>query len=301
MADHPNFDSSDYEPTQQLANPFHISRSGSQILYLGRLIIDRPALKQLKLVKGILIFTTSYPKDILWICPGKETPGHKEYRSLARLLGKGAETDRQVHARLQETLLTEFDSDTSLLAALDKERMDILLESIRPLVEGSPAILQDHFFIKQDVTEQETFVQHQQIYRPQIQEHWNLQSRWTASSDTGELTFALLTAKSQGLLGDSYHLSTLDVPQIGTLILTTVDRVLMAKFPPLTLLRRMVAAFQGPLATMEDLAGQEAEDANMNRNEGATGPTPPRMMRVNGPRDPGENELLDALQTGQKE
>ena len=275
MADHPNFDSSDYEPTQQLTNPFHISNSGSQILYLGRWIIDSPALKQLKLAKGILIFTTPHPKGILWICPGKETPGHKEYRSLARLLGKGEETDRQVHARVQETLLTEFDSDTSLLAALDKERMDILLKSIRPLVEGSPAILQDHFFIKQDSTEQETFVQRQQIHRPQILAHWNLQSRWTASSDTGELTFALLTAKSQGLLGDRYDLSTLDVPQIGTLILKKTDQVLMAKFPPVALLSRTVAALQGPLTTMEDLTGQEAEDANRNRNEGAEGPLLP--------------------------
>ncbi len=67
LDEHPNFDSTDYEPTQQLDNPFHISRSDSQILYLGRWIIDSPALKRLELAKGILIFTTPQTKDILLI------------------------------------------------------------------------------------------------------------------------------------------------------------------------------------------------------------------------------------------
>ena len=49
----------------------------------------------------------------------------------------------------------------------------------------------------------------------------------------------------------------------------------MAKFPPVALLSRTVAALQGPLTTMEDLTGQEAEDANRNRNEGAEGPLLP--------------------------
>jgi hypothetical protein len=46
--------------------------------------------------------------------------------------------------------MTQFDSDTSLLAGLDKAHMDILLESIHPIVDGNPDILQDHYIIKQD-------------------------------------------------------------------------------------------------------------------------------------------------------
>jgi hypothetical protein len=164
--DYPNFDLTDFEPTQ-LTNPYHISRSDHQILTLGRWIKDSPALRQLKLTKGILIFNTPHRKGILWICPGKETPGHQEYRSLVRLLGRGEETDRQEHSRIQETLLTQFDSDTSLLTTLDKKLMDILLETIHQIVEGSPAILQDHL-IEKDVTNQEAFTRHQPTHHPQI-------------------------------------------------------------------------------------------------------------------------------------
>ena len=273
MADYPNFDLTDFEPTQQLTNPYHISRSGSQILTLGRWIKDSPALRQLKLAKGILIFNTPHPKGILWICPGKETPRHQEYRSLARLLGRGEETDRQVHSRLQETLLTQFDSDTSLLATLDKMRMEILLETIHPIVEGSPAILQDHY-IEKDVTNQETFTRHQPTHRPQIQATWDLQPRWKASSDTEELICALLAAKSQGLLGDRYHLGVLSVPQVGTLILTATDYALTAKIPPKTLFKRLVDAFKAPLTSMEELTKDEAEYDFVSQTVGAGGLLP---------------------------
>ncbi len=168
VADYPNFDLTDFESTQEFTNPYHISPSGSQILTLGRWITDSPSLRQLKLAKGILIFNTPHPKGILWICPGKETPGHQEYRSFARLLGRGEDTDRQVHARLQETLVKQFDTDTSLLGTLDRMRMDILLETIHPIVEGSPAILQDHY-IETDATNQETVAFHRPTHRPQIQ------------------------------------------------------------------------------------------------------------------------------------
>ena len=273
MADYPNFDLTDFEPTQELTNPYHISRSGSQILTLGRWITDSPALRQLKLAKGILIFNTPHPKGILWICPGKETPGHQEYRSLARLLGRGEDTDRQVHARLQETLVKQFDTDTSLLATLDRMRMDILLETIHPIVEGSPAILQDHY-IETDATNQETVACHRPTHRPQIQVTWNLQPRWKASSDTEELICALLTAKSEGLLGDHYHLGVLIVPQVGTLILTSTDYALTTKIPPKTLLKRPMDVLTVPLTSMEELTKDEEEYDFVSQTEGAGGLLP---------------------------
>jgi hypothetical protein len=270
MADFPNFDVTDFEPRQELNNPYHISQSGSQILTLGRWIADSPALRQLKLAKGILIFNTPHPKGILWICPGKETQGQKEYRSLGRLLGRGEETDRQIHTRLQETLLQQFDSDISLLATLDKMRMDILLESIHPILEGSPAILQDHY-IETDATNKETVVCHRPTLRPQIQVTWNLQPRWKASADTEELIGALFVAKTKGLLNTQYHLGILNVPQVGTLILTATDHALTTKIPPHTLLKRLVDAFRGPLTSMEELTKGDAEYEFVNPLEGAGG------------------------------
>jgi len=273
MADFPNFDVTDFEPRQELNNPYHISQSGSQILTLGRWIADSPALRQLKLAKGILIFNTPHPKGILWICPGKETQGQKEYRSLGRLLGRGEETDRQIHTRLQETLLQQFDSDISLLATLDKMRMDILLESIHPILEGSPAILQDHY-IETDATNKETVVCHRPTLRPQIQVTWNLQPRWKASADTEELIGALFVAKTKGLLNTQYHLGILNVPQVGTLILTATDHALTTKIPPHTLLKRLVDAFRGPLTSMEELTKGDAEYEFVNPLEGAGGLPP---------------------------
>ena len=275
-AEHPHFDSTDYEPTQQLDNPSHISRSGNQILYLGRWIIDSPALKRLKLAKGILIFTTPQPKGILWIFPGKETPGNKEYRSLARLLGKGEETDRQVHTRIQETLTADFDTDTSLLAALDSKRMEILLEPMHPMVEGSPALLQDHHILKEKNSNQAKALIYRPEKRPLIGAHWNLETRWTISSDTEELIFTLAAAKSKGLLEDRYHIDTLEVPRIGTLILTTADRALVAKIPPATFIRRLTAAFQGPRVSMEELTGEETEEEQTYRIRGTEGPPAPK-------------------------
>ncbi len=275
-AEHPYFDSTDYEPTQQLDNPFHISRSGNQILYLGRWIIDSPALKRLKLTKGILTYTTPQPKGILWICPGKETPGNKEYRSLARLLGKGEETDRQVHTRIQDTLTADFDTDTSLLAALDSKRMEILLEPMHPMVEGSPVILQDHHILEEKNSNQAKAL----IYRPEkhpfIGAHLNLATRWTVSSDTEELIFTLAAAKSKGLLGNRYHIDTLEVPRIGTLILTAVDRALVVKIPPATFLSRLTATFQGQLVSVEALTGDETEEEHTNRIRGTQGPPTPK-------------------------
>jgi hypothetical protein len=145
--------------------------------------------------------------------------------------------------------LTQFDSDTSLLATLDKTRMDILLETIHPIVEGSPDILQDHY-IEKDVTNQETFTRHQ---------------------DTEELICSLLVAKSQGLLGDLYHLGVLSVPQVGTLILTSTDYTLTTKIPPKTLFKRLVDDFKAPLTSMEELTKDEAEYEFVSQTEGARG------------------------------
>ena len=208
--------------------------------------------------------------------PINQTPGHREYRSLARLLGKGEETDRQVHTRIQETLTADFDTDTSLLAALDNKRMEILLEPMHPMVKGSPVILQDHHILKQKGADQETTVIYHPEKRPLIEAHWNLQTRWTVSSDTEELIFTLAAAKTKGLLGDRYHIDTLEVPRIGTLVLTAADRTLVAIIPPSTFLRRLTEAFQGPLVSVETLTGVETEDEITNRGRGTQGLLEPK-------------------------
>jgi hypothetical protein len=208
--------------------------------------------------------------------PGKETPGNKEYRSLARLLGKGEETDRQVHTRIQETLTADFDTDTSLLAALDSKRMEILLEPMHPMVEGSPALLQDHHILKETNSDQAKALIYRPEKRPLIGAHWNLETLWTISSDTEELIFTLAAAKSKGLLEDRYHIDTLEVPRIGTLILTTADRALVAKIPPATFIRRLTAAFQGPRVSMEELTGEETEEEQTYRIRGTEGPLAPK-------------------------
>ncbi len=65
-------------------------------------------------------------------------------------------------------------TDTSLLAALDRNRIEILLEPMHPMVEGSPVILQDHHILKERNSDQEKALIYRPIKRPQIGVHWNL-------------------------------------------------------------------------------------------------------------------------------
>ena len=154
--------------------------------------------------------------------------------------------------------------------------MEILLEPMHPMVKGSPVILQDHHILKQKGADQETTVIYHPEKRPLIEAHWNLQTRWTVSSDTEELIFTLAAAKTKGLLGDRYHIETLEVPRISTLVLTAADRTLVVIIPPSTFLRHLTAAFQGPLVSVETLTGVETEDEITNRVRGTQGPLEPK-------------------------
>jgi hypothetical protein len=279
-ADYPNFDLTDFEPTTRSDNPHHICQSNSQILSAGRWIINSAALKQLKLTRGIVIFTTPQPKGILWLCPGKDDERRAEYRPISRLLGIGPENDQDTQTRIQTILRGSFTNDQILLDALLKARASLLLESLHPVVDSFPALLQDHHIVRQKDSIVEVSHCPQQTPRPHIHDGWNLLPRWPASSNPTELIYFMIAARSKNLMVNHFHLDILDIPQVGSLILTDTDSRLRATIPPKTFLNRLITALRSPPTTMVTMTAEErqyildfqANDNDMGLGGGQQGP-----------------------------
>jgi hypothetical protein len=119
----------------------------------------------------------------------------------------------------------------------------------------------------------------QQTLRPHIHDGWNLLPRWPASSNPTELIYFMIAARSQNLMVNHFHLDLLDIPQVGSLILTDTDSRLRASIPPKTFLNRLITALRNPPITMATMTAEEREyvlddalDDDMGLGVGQQGP-----------------------------